>query len=152
MIQARKVYLIKDEYFELIDDPYLVQNKDENRPTYCALTDEETGLIWMIPISSQLEKHQKTHDSFIERFGKCDRIHITEIADNKMAFLIQDMFPVSEKYILRAYTIGNVDLIIPKPKAKEIEAKFKSLKPVILKGKKLMKTSPDVLKIIEKLK
>ena len=41
-------YLIKDRFFEEMQEPYLKGNKKENRPHYYCFEDKE-GFYWMIP-------------------------------------------------------------------------------------------------------
>ena len=54
-------YHIKDEFFELVQDKYLMSNKEQGnyRPHYYAIQDKKNlELYWMIPISSQAEKYK----------------------------------------------------------------------------------------------
>lgn len=55
------------------------------------------------------------------------KIHIVKLDDShESAFLIQDMFPISDKYIEREYTIaGNHLRLTSEHAAKEIEQKSK---------------------------
>ena len=54
----------------------------------------------MIPLSSRIDKYKKVVENK-EKAGKpCDIIHIVKLDDSReSAFLIQDMFPIIEKYI-----------------------------------------------------
>lgn len=52
-------YHIKDEFFDMVQDKYLMGNKEnENyRPHFLAVQDHKNKkLYWMIPISSQVKK------------------------------------------------------------------------------------------------
>ena len=54
-------YHIKDEFFDLVQDKYLMSNKEQGnyRPHYYAIQDKKNPkLYWMIPISSQAEKYK----------------------------------------------------------------------------------------------
>lgn len=51
-------YIIKESFFEVMDDPYLKGNKEGNRPHYYCLEDTD-GLYWMIPLSSRIDKYRK---------------------------------------------------------------------------------------------
>lgn len=53
------VYHIKDEYFKKANDPNLMQNKENGnyRPTFYCMRDEKTDLLWLIPLSSRVEKY-----------------------------------------------------------------------------------------------
>lgn len=52
-------YIIKEQFFEDMNEPYLKGNKKENRPHYYCFEDENTGIYWMIPLSSKIEKYRK---------------------------------------------------------------------------------------------
>ncbi len=52
-------YIIKDKFFEDMEDPYLKGNKAGNRPHYYCLEDTNTGIYWMIPLSSRIDKYRK---------------------------------------------------------------------------------------------
>ena len=59
-IQQGYSYHIKDEFFDLVQDKYLMSNKEQGnyRPHYYAIQDRKNPkLYWMIPISSQAEKY-----------------------------------------------------------------------------------------------
>ncbi len=56
-------------------------------------------------------------------------------------FLIQDMFPVTEEYIKREYTIaGNHLMLTSKHSVREIERKAKKIMALIKRGVKFMPT------------
>lgn len=83
----------------------------------------------------------------------CDIIHIVKLDDNhESAFLIQDMFPISEKYIEREYTIaGNHLRLTSEHAAKEIEQKARKVLGMLKRGIKFTPTKPDIQKIYERL-
>ncbi|MCD8083904.1 MAG: hypothetical protein LUE86_10440 [Clostridiales bacterium] len=147
-------YVIKDKFFEDMSDPYLKRNKDENRPHYYCFEDTNTGIYWMIPLSSRVDKYRKIKEKK-ENAGKpCDILHIIRL-DNKResVFLIQDMFPITEKYIEREYTIaGNHLLLTSKHAVREIEQKAKKIMGMLKRGVKFTPTQPDVMAILEKLR
>ncbi len=62
-------YIIKDEFFEDMSDPYLKGNKDGNRPHYYCLEDRNAGIYWMIPLSSRIDKYTRIIDKK-EKAGK----------------------------------------------------------------------------------
>ena len=68
-------------------------------------------------------------------------------------FLIQDMFPITDEYIEREYTIaGNHLMLTSEHTAKEIEQKAKKVMGMLKRGVKFMPTQPNVIAILEKLK
>lgn len=58
-------------------------------------------------MSSQVDKYKRIVEKK-EKAGKpCDIIHIVKLDDSRQsAFLIQDMFPITDEYIEREYTIA----------------------------------------------
>ena len=142
-------YIIKDSFFEYVKDPNLKGNKDGNRPHYYCFFDDSTGLYWMIPLSSRVEKYRKIIKKRTDANKPCDTIHILKTDNGKEnAFLIQDMFPITEEYIERKYTIaGNHMKITSEHSAKEIERKARKVLGMIKRGIKFVPTQPDVLRI-----
>ena len=68
------MYFIKDEFFELMNDPYLKSNKHCKRPHYYCLQDQEDGIYWMIPLSSRVEKYRKRQKNCV----LTKKLHIQE--------------------------------------------------------------------------
>ena len=133
-------YIIKDNFFTDMPDPYLKGNKAGNRPHYYCFEDSDTGIFWMIPLSSRIDKYKKIVEN-------------KEKAGKPCAFLIQDMFPITEKYIEREYTIaGNHLMVTSEHVARTIEQKAKKVLKMLKRGVKFTPTQPDVLSILEKLK
>lgn len=67
-------------------------------------------------------------------------------------FLIQDMFPITEEYIERTYTIANNHLTVTSEhSALEIEKKAKKIMNMLKRGIKFTPTQPDIKNIIKKL-
>ena len=90
-----------------------------------------------------------------EKAGKsCDIIHIVKLDDSReSAFLIQDMFPITEKYIEREYTIaGNHLMLTSEHTARDIERKAKKIMGMLKRGIKFTPTQPDAMAILKKLK
>ena len=147
-------YIIKDKFFEDMPDPYLKGNKAGNRPHYYCFEDSSTGIYWMIPLSSRIDKYRRIMEKK-EKAGKpCDILHIVKLDDNReSAFLIQDMFPITEEYIEREYTIaGNHLILTSEHVAREIEQKARKVIGMLKRGIKFTPTQPDVMVILEKLR
>ncbi len=82
----------------------------------------------------------------------CDILQIIEIGNSKSVLLIQDMFPITEKYIERPYTINGVPLIIKSEKyIKVLNRKAQNIYRLIHRGVKLNPTQPDVMSIKSRL-
>ena len=147
-------YIIKDMFFGVMSDPYLKGNKEGNRPHYYCFEDTSAGIYWMIPLSSRIDKYKQIMAKK-ERAGKpCDIIHIVKLDDSReSAFLIQDMFPITDEYIEREYTIaGNHLMLTSEHTAKEIEQKARKVMGMLKRGVKFTPTQPNVLAILGKLK
>lgn len=70
----------------------------------------------------------------------------------KSVFLIQDMFPITEEYVEREYTLVGKHLVLMNEKDIEsIAKKAKTVKQLISRGVKITPTSPNVKHIIELL-
>lgn len=68
-IQKGYSYHIKDEFFDLVQDKYLMSNKEQGnyRPHYYAIQDRKNPkLYWMIPISSQAEKYKGIVEKYFD--------------------------------------------------------------------------------------
>lgn len=91
--QEGYVYHIKDEYFEKVRDSNLMQNKEGGtyRPTFYCLRDNKTSLLWMVPLSSRVEKFKAIHDKQVAKYGKCLTIVLGEFDGKEAAFLLQNM-------------------------------------------------------------
>lgn len=149
----RGFYIIKDSFFEDMNDPYLKGNKKGNRPHYYCFKENKTELYWMIPLSSRIDKYKKIMNDRLNKGKSCDIIHIIKLDNGKESvFLIQDMFPITKKYIEREYTIANNHLMVTSEhSAEEIEKKAKKVMNMLKKGIKFTPTQPDINAIIEKL-
>ncbi len=108
----------------------------------------------MIPLSSKIEKYKKIVNKRLECGKSCDIIHIMKLDNGRESvFLIQDMFPITEYYIEREYTIAHNHLIITSEhSAIEIEKKAKKVMNMLKKGIKFTPTQPNINFIMEKLK
>ena len=82
----------------------------------------------------------------------CNILHIVKL-DNSWegAFPIQDMFPITEEYIEREYTIaGNHLMLTSEHTAREIERKARKVMGMLKRGIKFTPTQPDVMAILKK--
>jgi len=107
------LYIIKDEFFVRFPYARWNWNKEENRPCYYAVKDK-SGVYWMIPMTTQVEglkaKIKKAEEKYGE--GNCIYYHVGIVAGKERGFKIGNMFPVTERYVLRAYEIFNHPYVI----------------------------------------
>jgi len=146
-------FFITDDYFTDFPDPYLKGYKGGNRPYYYCFKDNQ-GIIWVIPLTSQIDKFNKIITKK-KKNGQPyeDLFHFLKIGGQESVLLIADMFPITEKYIERPYTISGVPFkLLDKNEISKIDKKAKKILALLRKGTKFMKTQADVLKIESDLK
>ena len=157
VMNAGRFYYIKDQYFIDFPDDKLMRNKENvngqphDRPCFYAFRDSSTGLYWMIPFSSQVDKFRRYYNLKIVRYGRCDTIAFGEVLGFEKAFLIQNMCPVTEKYIKNEYIDGRTSVPVRIDGRFEAELIKKAKKVLALQRKGIELIFPDVLKIEEEL-
>lgn len=143
----RYVYHIKDEYFEKVQDSKLMQNKENGtyRPTFYCLRDEKTSLLWLVPLSSRVEKFRAIHDKQVQKYGRCLTIVLGEFDGREAAFLLQNMFPVREYYLDHIHTRNNNPVPVKHSIHREVSANMKRLRQLHARGKKVV--FPDITRL-----
>jgi len=144
------VYHINNSYFDAVKDNKLMRNheNDMRRPTYFCANDKKTGLLWVIPMSKQIDKYSGFMEIDINRYGKCLKIVIGEYASGKAAFLLQNMFPVLPKYIDHVHLVKQNPVPVNSKLQREINRNFRELLRLHRKGIKTV--FPDIIRL-EKL-
>ncbi len=154
-MEKGNLYFIRDEYFDDFPEGALSENREScgglthGRPFFFAFQDNDTGVFWMIPISSKVAKYREIYDRKMERNGKCDTIVFGEVLGREKAFLIQNMCPISEYYVREEYCNKGVPVRLDRKTEKEITAKAKKILKLTRKGIKILFT--NVLAIEETL-
>lgn len=110
-MEQGKYYYITDEYYQKFKNCKLMGNKEEDsngkhgRPCfYCFKADE---YFWMIPISSKVEKYEKLYNKKVIKYPNYDGIRFGYVNGQKRAFLLQNICPITAKYIDCEYKIEN---------------------------------------------
>lgn len=85
-------------------------------------------------MSSKVEKYKKLQEQKIKKSGVCDTIVIGKYRRKESVFLIQNIFPITEKYIDHIDTIRNQAVAVVEGTQKEIA--FKVDKVFKLKSKR----------------
>ena len=149
-------YFIKNEYFDRFNDKFLMKNKEEsngeihNRPCFYAVKDEKTGLLWLIPFSSQVDKFKKIYSDKVSKYKKCDTFVFGKVLGYEKAFLIQNIYPITKEYIENEYVDSNNNPVRVEEKLeKELASKAKKVIRLTRNGIKLVFT--DILKIEKEL-
>jgi hypothetical protein len=150
-------YYLKDQYFIDFPDPMLMQNKEtiddqvHDRPCFFTFQDTNTGIYWMIPFSSRVNKFVGIYDRKIQKYGKCDTIVFGDVLGRRKAFLIQNMCPITPKYIKNEYIDGAANIPVRISGALEKELTDKAKRVLALQRKGIPLIFPDVLKIEKEL-
>ena len=144
------VYHIKDEYFEKVKDDNLMQNKEGGayRPAFFCLRDKNTPLLWMVPLSSRVEKYREIYDKQMQKYGNCLTIVLGEFDGKEVAFLLQNMFPITEYYIEHIHTRNNNPIPVSRSLHQKVRMNMKKLFQLHARGKKVV--FPDISRL-EKL-
>jgi len=146
------LYLIKDEYFEKYDKTkQILDNKKESRPHYYCL--KEKDILWLIPISSQIDKYKKIEQKDIEKRGECNKVCFIKVGfkQREEAILIQNIIPVLPKYILKNFIIDKQNYQVGAESSKEINRKAKQIINILNKGKTFLESQKQILEIKEEL-
>lgn len=118
VIEDGKFYFIKDEFFVMFKDYKLMENKEKGtkRPCYFCFRDRKNKeIIWFVPISTKYDKYKKIYDNKKFKVGNRPVYNFVfgNVLGKKAVFLIQNIFPTTEKYIEEKYTNSNIDVEIP---------------------------------------
>lgn len=140
-------YHIKNEYFELVNDPKLMRNKESgnSRPMFLCKCEKNSNILWFIPVSSKYDKYKNIKNKIESKGKKCNGVVLGKLNNKPCAFLIQNAFPVTKKYIDHIHTKSGVPLEIKSNLQKEIYKKFSNVRALYYRtGKGIY---PDVKKI-----
>lgn len=148
-IMTGNLYFVSDDFFAKIQDPYLKVNyEDTKRPHYFAFRDNKTGLYWLVPCSSKIEKFERLLQKKREQHKPTDTIKIVKVFDRKAVLLFQDMFPVIARYIDGQYVKGNQPVRIADPKLiRDLEKNVRRIINLLHRGVRFTPTQPDAIKI-----
>ena len=147
-VKTGYIYHIKDEFFEKINDKGLMINHENGkaRPTYFTIKDGD--ILWFIPLSSKVDKYQEIINKKITKYGSCKSIMISEIANKPSVILIQNAFPVLEKYIDHPHMVDGKPLKVIDTLKDEILNNFKYLMELKKSGRNLFFPNIDRIKEI----
>ena len=147
-IKTGYLYHIKDEYFDVINDKHVLVNheKGHSRPTYFTVRDKD--ILWFIPISSKVDKYESIIKKKTDKYGECSSIMIATIANKRVAILIQNAFPILEKYIDHPHIVDGKPLKVISTLKNKILYNFKHLLELKNEGINLFFTDIDHIKEI----
>ena len=147
-VKTGYIYHIKDDYFTKVNDKGLMINHENghSRPTY--FTIKENDILWFIPLSSKIEKYKKIIENKEKKYGSCKTIMIREIAGKDSVILLQNAFPILEKYIDHPHIINGKPLKVIDTLKEEILNNFKYMISMKKEGRNLFFSDIDKLKEI----
>jgi len=130
IIEDGKFYFIKDNFFDLFEEYKLMQNKENGnkRPCYFCFKDKrDENIVWFVPISTKYDKYKKIYEAKKEKQKRVYNFVFGEVVGKKAVFLIQNIFPTSERYILEKYITENKDVEIPLKMRNKVIARAKQI-------------------------
>ena len=137
-----------DQYFIDFPDDNLMCNhgKNHGRPCfYCMRDAQNPAIMWLIPVSTKVQKYSAIMQKKITRRGVCHTIVIGKAAGRQSAFLIQNMCPVTQNYIQNQYILNGKPVRISANLAKEIRIKAQRAMRIYQTDKTII--FPDIDKI-----
>lgn len=127
-----------------------MKNKEDGhgRPCFYSLKDNKTGLYWLVPISSKVEKYKERYNKIISKNGYCNTFVFAEVMGKERVFLIQNICPVSEGYIVEEYINprNNLPVGIDVLKQREITEKTRQILSAVRRGYTRL-VYPNILEI-----
>ena len=138
-IENGKFYFISNEFIKKYGIRYnLMSNKETGtkRPWYFCFKDKENeNIIWFVPILKQYEKYKSIYNRKKQKINREPLNFVFGIVkDENATFLIQNMFPTTEKYIEEKYQIQKHDITVSGPLQKEIIEKAGDVLRLATKG------------------
>ena len=155
-----KLYFVNDSFYERFNNHGLLGNKEiingspHNRPCcYLFKYDEDIDdIYWLIPISSKIDKYKKQYQKAIAKYGKCDNISFGYVLGKECAFLPQNLFPITSRYINNVYIDKNTSLPISVPPDLMAELNAKARKKIRYNQQGKLLGMTDIMKIYNELK
>lgn len=148
-------YFIKDYYYDKVQDPELMQNKEQGikRPCFYCFKDERVdNICWFIPISSKVSKYKAIYDKKVQKQiennkkPNVDTLVFGKVNNEDRVFLIQNMFPIIDKFISDTYVRNNLPVRIGYELQQEIENKANKVFNLVRRGNKGL-VFPNILSI-----
>lgn len=118
------------------------------RPCFYAIQDiKNKNIYWMIPISSQIEKYKNLLEEKSKRYKVYDGLEFGYVQGREAAFLLQNICPVTEKYIVEKYVDEHTgkDVSIPNDLMRKVDAKSKKIMNKYYQGTKIVITDLDYI-------
>lgn len=155
-MNTSQFYFLSDEYYIDFPDDKLMKNKEtingatNSRPCFFAFRDTQNpSVFWIVPISSKYEKFKKIEQEKIQKYGKCNTIRFGTVLNRQTAFLIQNMCPATEQYLVPYLDKNNHPIRIDDRIVADVVKNAKDVLALAKRGAKVI--FPDVFKIYNNL-
>lgn len=151
MVKTHGLYILSDDYFEKYGQSGMMSNKYESRPYYLAI-EGTNEIIWLIPLSSKVEKYRLSIETDEKKYGrgKCIFHYIAKVKGKDSAFLIGDAIPVTEKYLSRPFMVNGSPFVVEDQRdIKAIHSKLSRYLTLVRNGR--LKPYADIINIEKSL-
>ena len=127
-MEEGKFYFIKDEFFNKFNI-YMMKNKDKTkRPCYfCFFDDECKNILWFVPVSTKVEKYKNIYDKKIKKYKTVHNFVFGNLHGKDAVFLIQNLFPTTEEYVIEKYITENKDVVVSKTLKEKVIKQAKTI-------------------------
>lgn len=144
-IAGNGLCIIADQYFDDFPSIRHMSNKHEKRPYYLAIRGVD-GIIWMVPLSSQVEKYKRKIEADEAKYGDCMFYYLAKVKGRESAFLVGNAIPVTENYIKKPFTVRGIPFVMQnKEDIRKIQSKLKRYLLMTRQGR--MRPAVDILGI-----
>ena len=145
-LEIHGFYTVRDEYFTNFPGHW-DDNKQEKRPFYYLFKDSD-GMLWVIPITSQVGNYRRKIEKEEAKYGKgnCIYYYIGKFSSLERVFLIGNMMPITVEYIKSPFTIKSIHYVSRNSKQNaEIHKKAMRYLRMVEQGK--IKSRNNILEI-----
>lgn len=97
-MEQGRLYFVKEEYYDKYGQFGLMYNKEnvdgtEHNRLCCYLFKySESNILWMIPLSTKIDKYEKEFDNSIKKYGICDNISFGYVLGKNVPFYYKICF------------------------------------------------------------
>ena len=148
-VQQHGLCIVSDRYFSDFPSIRHMSNKHESRPYYFAVRQAD-GIIWLIPLSSQVDKYREKIKQDEKKHGESIFYYIAKVKGEDRVFLIGNMIPAKDTYIKDPFTVKGIPYIIENKIAIR-EIRSKSSRYLTLVRQKKLFPVVDILQIERQL-